>query len=237
MNVQAILVVTSTAPRTWHSMPLERAQAPERALREALLGGDEDQFARFVEQRYAGMERIASCAADPREALALVQQSVIDFCAELAPRGTDLSIDAELFGCLLRRIRARTAELGVPDPFEVDEQEIEPSVASDRFRGDEHRWGGGWVDPPKPFAEIDAMGPATVADLQRVLAIALDRLHPALAVVVVLRDMQGLTSSEIARLLSLPEPQARTRLHRARSRVRAELEAHLSHRATQEAPP
>lgn len=230
-NVQAICVVTSTAPRSWHSAPLLRARAPESALREALLAGDEVQFERFVEQRYAGMERIACRAADPNEASALLQQSVIDFCSALAPTETDLSIDAELFGCLVRRMRARATELGARDPFEVDEA-IEPAVARARFRGEEHRWGGGWVEPPKPFT-VDAVAPATRA----ALADALDRLPAALAVVAVLRDMQGLSCSEIAGVLSLQERQVRERLHHARSRLRAELEAHLSHRATQEARP
>lgn len=231
--MRAICVVTSQASRPWHPAALQPARAPESALRDALLAGDEIQFERFIEQRYAGMKRIASCAADPREATTLVQQAVIDFCSELASGETDGSVDAELFGCLIRRLRARAAELGASDPFELDEP-LEPAVASDRFRGDEHRWGGGWVEPPRPFS-LEALAPPALTELPRVLASGLDRLSPALVVVAVLRDMQGLTSSEIGRLLSLPEPKVRERLHRARSRVRFELETYLSRGATQEA--
>lgn len=225
--------MTSSEPRTWHAAVLQQAHAPESALRDALLAGDEDHFERFVARRYAGMKHIADCAADPSEAEELVQRALADFCAELAAAETGQSIEAQLFACVVRRVRARAAELGGSDPFAVDEP-IAPAVASERFQGDDHRWGGGWVAPPKPFA-LESMVPATVAELQRVLAAGLDRLPPALRVVAVLRDVQGLSSAEISRLLSLPERQVRERLHRARSRVRGELEAHLSRRTAQEA--
>jgi DNA-directed RNA polymerase specialized sigma24 family protein len=226
-------VMTSSEPRTWHAAVLQQVRGAESALREALVGGDEAQLERFVAQRYVAMKRIAACAPDPSEAEALVQQALVDFCGELAAAQDGLSLDAQLFGCVVRRVRARAVELGAREPFDEDEP-LAPAVASERFRGDEHRWAGGWVEPPRPFA-LEPTVPATVAELQRVIAGGLDRLPPALRVVAVLRDVQGLSAGEISRVLSLPERQVRERLHRARSRVRGELEAHLARKPVQEA--
>src|SRR5262245_37208887 len=104
--------MTSTEPRTWHAAVVHQVRAPDHLVRSALIAGDESQFERFFERCYAGIKRIAGCAPDPSEAETLVQQAVADFCSELESAETGLSLEAELFGCVLRRVRARALELG-----------------------------------------------------------------------------------------------------------------------------
>ena len=57
---------------------------------------------------------------------------------------------------------------------------------------------------------------------------AVESLPPPYRIVLVLRDMEHLPTSEVAQALSLPETTVKMRLHRARLMVRRSLEAALS---------
>jgi RNA polymerase sigma-70 factor (ECF subfamily) len=60
-------------------------------------------------------------------------------------------------------------------------------------------------------------------ELRAALTCAVDELSSAYRTVLVLRDVQGLSSSETAELLSLSVPAVKTRVHRARLFLRKEL--------------
>jgi RNA polymerase sigma-70 factor, ECF subfamily len=62
-------------------------------------------------------------------------------------------------------------------------------------------------------------------DVRRRLERALEALPVGLRAVFVLRDVQGLSGTEAATALHIPEPAVRVRLNRARARLRAELGA------------
>ena len=63
--------------------------------------------------------------------------------------------------------------------------------------------------------------------MQRI-GIAIDLLPPMQAEVLRLRDVLGWTSQEVRNALDLSETNQRVLLHRARSRVRRELDTYLS---------
>lgn len=81
------------------------------------------------------------------------------------------------------------------------------------------------LDPPDP-----APGPQQTAERRALLA-ALDRaiadLHPDYRAPLVLRDIEGLSTSEAAAVLGLREAAFKSRLHRARMLVRAAVADHL----------
>ena len=219
-------VMTQPEPMSWRAGVMSRMASADDSLRRALLAGDEAAFERFVAARYPALLRIASCAHEPAESTTLVQHAIRDFCAALdASEPAGLSLDAQLFQCLVQRMRKRAHEIGADDPFAPGDIAA-PSVASDRFRGNGHRWSGGWVEPPRPFA-IESAVPATLAEVQRALAAALDRLPPRQRVVTTLRDVQGLSSTEICTLMDMTHVALRDALHRGRSALRAALESHL----------
>jgi RNA polymerase sigma-70 factor (ECF subfamily) len=62
------------------------------------------------------------------------------------------------------------------------------------------------------------------AALRRQLGRALLALPPSYRVVVFLRDMEGLSTKDVAKVLEISEPTAKMRLHRARLFLRKELE-------------
>lgn len=71
-------------------------------------------------------------------------------------------------------------------------------------------------------AHPERMGGSAV--LRRSILAALDRLPPGSRAVVVLKDVHGWTHAEIADTLGITVTAAKVRLHRARARLRVELE-------------
>ena len=57
---------------------------------------------------------------------------------------------------------------------------------------------------------------------------AIDKLPPRQQEVIVLRDVEGWDPAEVSQALELSDGNQRVLLHRARSKVRADLEAYLT---------
>lgn len=72
-------------------------------------------------------------------------------------------------------------------------------------------------------AELQAAAPRIPQDLQLDLARAIERLSPPYREVLILRDVHELTTPEVAAQLGLSIDAVKSRLHRARARVREAL--------------
>jgi RNA polymerase sigma-70 factor (ECF subfamily) len=87
--------------------------------------------------------------------------------------------------------------------------------------------GGAGGEPPVDV-EDPARGPDVLAEnawLGERLQAALQALPPPYRVVVVLREVEGLSTRDVARVLEISEDNVKTRLHRARLLLRQHLEA------------
>ena len=120
-------------------------------------------------------------------------------------------------GCRAARVEIRVAEHRV----------VAVDITSDRSllagRFNEH---GMWSDPPAPFT--DSVDDAIVnAPIVRLVHESIARLPDAARAVVTLRDVQGLSTTEVAELLELSEANVRVILHRSRARIRSEVEASM----------
>jgi RNA polymerase sigma-70 factor (ECF subfamily) len=103
----------------------------------------------------------------------------------------------------------------------VDPLTSDRSVSPSRF--DE---GGHWSEPPVPFT--DAIDDGIVNEpIVRLVHESIARLPEAARAVVTLRDVQGLSTAEVAELLGLTEANVRVILHRSRARIRTEVEAKM----------
>jgi RNA polymerase sigma-70 factor (ECF subfamily) len=101
----------------------------------------------------------------------------------------------------------------------TDEQ---PVIDPDRFLPPEHeRWPGHWAIPPAPWPER-ALETAEAERIIRETVAALPQMQRA---VITLRDMIGCTPEETCNTLGLTDTNQRVLLHRARTKVRAALEA------------
>jgi RNA polymerase sigma-70 factor (ECF subfamily) len=79
---------------------------------------------------------------------------------------------------------------------------------------------------PDPSALPDAV--AARRELQERLAGAVSDLPASLRIVLVMRDMEQLSTAEVAEALGIGEPAVKMRLHRARLKVRERLELELA---------
>jgi RNA polymerase sigma-70 factor (ECF subfamily) len=68
---------------------------------------------------------------------------------------------------------------------------------------------------------------ASDRELSALLGRAMGLLDPASREVLVLRDVEGLTAPEVARILDVSVDAVKSRLHRARAQVRSEIETHF----------
>jgi RNA polymerase sigma-70 factor (ECF subfamily) len=102
----------------------------------------------------------------------------------------------------------------------------EPAVDPRRFRGPEDPYPGGW----KLFPANWHLLPDEALHQREALAVivaAINALPPAQRAVIRMRDVEGASSEEVCDALDVSDGNQRVLLHRARSRVRAALEAHL----------
>jgi RNA polymerase sigma-70 factor (ECF subfamily) len=139
-------------------------------------------------------------------------------------RGVDRFEGRSSFKTWLFRIlvnRARTAGVKEHRVIAVDPQMSDISVSPSRFDQ-----GGQWSEPPVPFTDAIEDGIAN-EPLVRLVHESIARLPEAPRAVVTLRDVQGLSTTEVAELLGITEANVRVILHRSRARIRSEVEAKM----------
>ena len=186
-------------------------------LLESLLGGDESAFSELVGRYHPTLLTVARYYVGSGASAEDVAQDT--WIAVL--KGIERFEGRSSFKTWLLRIcanRARTSGVKEHRSIPVDPHESGPSVSAHRFDQ-----GGFWSEPPVPFTDaIDARLDnaalvSAVRDAIRILA------EPQQAVVT-LRDVQGLSTQEVATVLGLSEANVRVIVHRGRSRVREIVE-------------
>ena len=111
-------------------------------------------------------------------------------------------------------------------PFASMTTHEEAAVDPERFRGAGDAFPGHWWAYPANWNERPEeviLGRETL----QVVTDAIEQLPDAQRVVITMRDVAGCSPEEVCETLAVTEGNQRVLLHRARSRVRAELERHL----------
>jgi len=202
-------------------------------LVEGLRDGDEAAFITLVERYQPALIRLALLYVRDRAAAEdVVQETWLAVVRGIERFECRAALKTWLFRILVNRARTRasrdahsvslaTLVGGDPELFS------EPAVPPARFRAaDDPQWPGHWLIAP---SADDLPEDRLLADelLERV-RVAVAQLPPTQQAVVTLRDIDGLSSTEVCQLLDLTEANQRVLLHRGRSRVRAALEEYLS---------
>jgi RNA polymerase sigma-70 factor (ECF subfamily) len=202
--------------------------AGEKAALEALRSGDEKAFRTLVAEHGPWMLRLARRKATS-EAVAeeIVQESWLAVLQSLDRFEGRSSLRTWIFSIVTHVATAQFNREIRTTPFSSYLSELEgPSVPPERFqpRGAAHP--GGWQTPPAPWDESPEQFLAT-HEAQRAIGAAIELLPPAQREVISLRDVEGWSSGEVCNALGLSETNQRVLLHRARSRVRLELERYF----------
>jgi RNA polymerase sigma-70 factor (ECF subfamily) len=198
---------------------------PDSDLLPRLRAGDGAAFRDVVAWYHPLMVRVAETYVPSRA----VAEEVVQDTWIAVIRGVDgfegrSSLKTWMFRILANQARSRgeRERRTVPMSSLAAELEDQSSVPPERFKGPAGR--GHWSQPPARWSDqpeerlLSAATFALVASTVQVLPENQRR-------VLVLRDIEGWTSEEVCDLLELSEVNQRVLLHRARSRVRAALEA------------
>jgi RNA polymerase sigma-70 factor, ECF subfamily len=182
-----------------------------------LRNGDEEAFVMLVARYQQPMLRLARAYVPSR---AVAEEAVQDTWMGVV-KGLERFEGRSTFKTWLFRIlinRARSA-----GSLEQRHATLEPHHAVDPIRFDTN---GQWADPVERWAETgDRLEAATWVP---VLQSGLEDLPPRQRQVVVLRDMEGLSSDEVCDLLDIAAGNQQILLHRGRTRLREILEAQIA---------
>jgi RNA polymerase sigma-70 factor, ECF subfamily len=191
---------------------------PDVELLRRLRAGDERAFVTLVERYNGSMLRLAASFV-PSRAVAeeVVQETWLAMLRGLAAFEGRSSLKTWLFTILVNRARST----GVRESRTVPVADAGPVVDASRFGPD-----GAWVLPPEHWIE-EAESRVDAVKLNELLRSALNGLPPRQREVVLLRDVEELTSAEVCGVLSISEANQRVLLHRGRGKLRQVLEAEL----------
>ncbi len=201
------------------------AVADDRALIEALRRGDERAFESLVERYHGSLIRIALMYVRDRA----VAEEVAQETWLVVLQGIDRferrsSLKTWIFHILANRAKSRGAREGRQVPVSAIAGDDDPEVPLDRFLPpDDPRRPLGWAAPPRAWPEERLLARETVARIRAAIA----QLPPAQQSVIGLRDVEGHSAKEVAAALGISAANERVLLHRARSRLRRELEEYF----------
>jgi RNA polymerase sigma-70 factor (ECF subfamily) len=204
-----------------------RSQPPVDPLIQRLRQGDEAAFTQLVQRFHGPLRRLAlgvlgnGAAAD--EVVQDTWAAVLEGLASFEGRA---SLKTWLFRICVNKARTRRVRDQRSTPLSALEPEDDdgPAVDPGRFdaRGHWNQTPDAWTGERSPESEV------LRGELGRFLEKALAELPERYRVVLTLRDLEGMESDEVCNVLAITESNQRVLLHRARSRVRAALEAYLA---------
>jgi RNA polymerase sigma-70 factor (ECF subfamily) len=195
----------------WPARPILSVMESDGELLLRLRSGDERAFIGLVERYHEPMLRLAASFV-PNRAIAedVVQDTWLALLRGLGGFEGRSSLKTWLFHILVNQAR----KTGSRENRSVPVADPEPVVDPSRFDAS-----GGWADPPETWIEAaeSRMEAGKLADRVRVW---IDDLPARQREVVLLRDVEGMSSEEVCGVLALSEGNQRVLLHRGRSKLR-----------------
>lgn len=190
----------------------------DEALLTRLVAGDESAFTTLVNRYHPTLVRVARFyVRTDASAEDVAQETWI-----AVMRGVERFERRSSFKTWLLRIlvnRARSTATSEHRIVPVDVDASPGSLLAGRFDA-----GGMWIDPPVPFTDAIDNGIVT-KPMVALVRDAIDGLNEPQRSVVTLRDVEGLSTMEVAELLGLSEANVRVILHRSRNAVRSKVES------------
>jgi len=181
-------------------------QTTEDFSLQALRAGDRTEFARLVETYSALIYRLGlRMLDDPQDAEDVLQETFIKAFRHLGGFDGRSSLSTWLYRiatneALMMLRRRKHPSISIDEPLETDTEIEEPVQIVD------------WCCMP----ETELMSSEARAYMDK----AVEQLQPALRAVFLLRDIEGLSTEETSQVLDLSEAAVKTRLSRARMRLR-----------------
>jgi RNA polymerase sigma-70 factor (ECF subfamily) len=204
-----------------------RPTAEELDLLNRLRAGDERAFEALVQRHYRTMLAVAQHHVRTRAvAEEVVQEAWLGVLKGLDRFEGRSSLATWIMRILVNIAKTRGVREARSVPMASLAPDDEPAVEPERFRGPRDPYPGHWWAYPADWRSLPEDALDRRETLQVVLA-AIEELPQAQRTVITMRDVQGCEPEEVCELLEISDGNQRVLLHRARSRVRSALEAHL----------
>ncbi|MGH7232394.1 MAG: RNA polymerase sigma factor [Nitrospiraceae bacterium] len=196
-----------------------------------LRKGDEAAFTSLVDRYHVSLIRLAMAHVPDRSvAEEVVQESWLGVLEGLDRFEGRSSLKTWIFRIVTNKAKTRGVRESRHASFsefgnyedESDEVAVDPS----RFRTSGH-WVDYWAAYPQPWDENTPERLALSKEGAAYLEQAIGALPSNLRQVLILRDVEGLSSKDVCDMLVVSEANQRVLLHRARSRVRRALEQYM----------
>jgi RNA polymerase sigma-70 factor, ECF subfamily len=204
----------------------------EDGLLQRLRDGNEEAFGILVDRYHGPMIRFArGFVRDHAVAEEVVQDAWLGVIRGLADFARRSSLKSWIFAIVANKAKTRAGKEARSIPFsalaarEVSSSEL--AVDPSRFLGADAEWPGHWARPPESWGdrpEERLLSRETMEQFARIL----ESLPAVQRVVITLRDVEGHDTKSVCNILGLTETNMRVLLHRARSRVRGQLERYLA---------
>jgi RNA polymerase sigma-70 factor, ECF subfamily len=202
----------------WKSCHTLRAVETDAELCTRLRDGDEEAFVMLVSRYQQPMTRLArSIVSSPSVAEEAVQDTWMGVVRGIDRFEGRSSLKTWLFRILVNRARSAGSQEPANAPIEALHN-VDPSRFDAR---------GQWAEPVEQWAE-EAEDRLEAAKWSPILSSALADLPARQRQVVILRDVEGLSSEEACAVLGITAGNLRILLHRGRSRLRETLEAKMA---------
>jgi RNA polymerase sigma-70 factor (ECF subfamily) len=200
----------------------------DHELVQRLRAGDENAFAELIDRYGPTMIRVAQMyVRDKATAEEVVQETWLAVLNGIDRFEERSSLKTWLFRILTNRAKTRGERDGRVLPFSslagAQAEDDDPSVNPDRFLGPDAATPGAWAAPPRAWPQDVVLGRETLG----VIEMAIEQLPEAQREVIRLRDVEGWSPMEVSETLEITDGNQRVLLHRARSKVRAAVEAYL----------
>ncbi len=199
-------------------------------LIEQLRSRNEAAFTALLERYGASLMRLALAHVSDRSVAEEVTQetwlAVLEGIDRFESRS---SLKTWIFKILTNKAKTR----GVRErrhmsvsPLDLNDEYEEPAVDSSQFRSTGH-WADYWDACPQQWVEEGPEAELLKKECSAYLQQAIAQLPANLQQVLIMRDVEGLSSKEVCDMLCLSEANQRVLLHRARSRVRHALDQYM----------
>ena len=205
---------------------------PDAALVLALLARDEAAFRDLVTRHHHALVTIARHYVSTQAvAEEVAQETWLAVIRSLPSFEGRSSLKSWIFAILTNLGRSRGVRESRVLPLssvalETTDDDESP-CPQERFLEASQRWGGHWSNAPRRLRDL----PEELLESNETLAVidaAIAALPGSQQRVMWLRDVKGWTSEEVCAVLDLTMANQRVLLHRARAKVRAAVEVHLS---------
>ncbi|MEX0821273.1 MAG: sigma-70 family RNA polymerase sigma factor [Rhodothermales bacterium] len=189
---------------------------PDEIDMERLLQGDKEEFGKMVQRESPRLFRvIVRMLRDDDEAESVMQEAFLQAYKGLDSFRGDSKFTTWLYAIGINLAKASLRKNKRVSQYEEDDIErMQPAFSKGMYVESFDTW-----DPSK-LAEREQR--------KRIVHDAIDRLPTDYRTIVILRDIEELSTAEAAAILDITEGAARVRLHRARQALRSILHEYFS---------